>query len=591
MTDLQVQDGLNQLITEVNEAMNSSLGGGHTFAELAFTDVAMRYLASLDMTADQVVCDYSATVKGKDLRISGYAVGDNDGRLDLFITLYQGTGDIRKVSIADIKQCLVQVTHFLGSSIDGTLEQTMDRSNEAYELVSTIRASFDGLEDINVFVLTDAIFSNGRIKPINLGGKLVKVEVVDLQRLCNYLHGARPHEEIVANFMEMYSDPLPCVYVTQKSYGYDYAITAIPGEALRYLYELYGERLLEANVRSFLSQTGKVNKGIAETLKQSPERFMAYNNGIVMVAEELILGEAAAGGPGIAVLRGIQIVNGGQTTASIYFTKRKHPETDISRVRVPTKIIVLQSQDPVVEEALIADISRYSNSQNAVKQSDLSANHHFHVEMERLSKQVLCPDGIGKWFYERASGSYSTLLARQANTAAELSRLRKVVYPKNRVVGKTDMAKYLAIWDQKPYQAALGNQKNFERFMVSSVDQLIPDAAFFRKAIGIAILHKRLQTVFRQEFQAFQANIVAYTMAVLANRLGDRVDFQKIWNSQGISQKLEEQLIVWGRVVFETLQRSANGRMISEWAKKPECWEAVKAASFPAHDSSIPEIR
>jgi hypothetical protein len=133
-------------------------------------------------------------------------------------------------------------------------------------------------------------------------------------------------------------------------------MTAIPGEALYFIYEKFGARLLEANVRSFLSTTGKVNKGIRETLRTDPERFLAYNNGIVLIADEAQLGKTADGMPGILWLKGMQIVNGGQTTASIYFTKKKDPNADLRRVRVPAKLIVLRGLDEASEEGLISDI-------------------------------------------------------------------------------------------------------------------------------------------------------------------------------------------------------------------------------------------
>ncbi|AVT11033.1 AIPR family protein, partial [Paracidovorax avenae] len=128
-----------------------------------------------------------------------------------------------------------------------------------------------------------------------------------------------------------------------------------------------------------------------------------------IVADEMVLGKTSQGEQGIAWLKGLQIVNGGQTTASLYFTKKKYPDTDLSRVRVPAKIIVMKAHDSIKEEALVSDISRFANSQNAVRQSDLSANKPFHVEIEKLSRSVYCPDGVGQWFYERAAGSYNTL--------------------------------------------------------------------------------------------------------------------------------------------------------------------------------------
>ena len=242
---------------------------------------------------------------------------------------------------------------------------------------------------------------------------------MDIERLHRHWSEGKPRDELVVSFEEVCGSPLPCVYVPGENEEYDYALTAIPGATLRLLYERYGARLLEANVRSFLSQTGKVNKGIRDTLRDAPERFMAYNNGIVLIADEASLARAADGSMGLAWLKGMQIVNGGQTTASIYFTKRKHPDIDLSRVRVPAKVIVLHSHNPDAEELLISDISRYANSQNAVKVSDLSANKPFHVELEKLALSTYCPDGTSRWFYERAAGSYNVMLAREGDNAGQ----------------------------------------------------------------------------------------------------------------------------------------------------------------------------
>ena len=306
---------------------------------------------------------------------------------------------------------------------------------------------------------------------------------------------------------------------------------------------------------------------------------MAYNNGIVLVADEIRLGQTANGSPGILWLKGMQIVNGGQTTASIYFTKKKAPETDLRRVRVPAKIIVLHSDDPGSEEGLISDISKFANSQNAVKLSDLSANKPFHVKIEQLSLATYCPDGTSRWFYERAAGSYNTMLAREGTTPAKLRRL-KTDMPSSRKITKTDLAKFLTAWDRKPHLVSLGSQKNFERFMAGFADGddqteiLLPDVAAYKHMIAKAIIFKTAHKLIRPMFLAFQANITAYTVSLLSERLGDRLDLDRLWQQQAISTHLQEQVQVWAREVNETLNASASGRMISEWAKKPECWDA-----------------
>ncbi|MGZ4011064.1 MAG: AIPR family protein, partial [Flavisolibacter sp.] len=401
---------------------------------------------------------------------------------------------------------------------------------------------------------------------------------------------------LVVNFSEVSGGPLPCVYVPGEMTDYDYALTVIPGEALRFIYEKYGARLLEANVRSFLSVTGKVNKGIRDTLRNDPEKFMAYNNGIVIVTDEASLGKATDGSTGILWLKGMQIVNGGQTTASIYFSKKRNPGIDLSRVRVPAKVIILRSCDATIEEALISDISRYANSQNSVKQSDLSANKPFHVDIEKLSLSTYCPDGFGRWFYERASGSYSTMLIREGSTPARLRELKKAI-PSARKITKTDLAKYINTWECKPHIVSLGSQKNFERFMgmvseqeEQSLGQVI-DVLTYKKMVAKAILFKKAQALVRPMFPAFQGNIVVYLIALLSFRLGDKISLELIWNKQDISSELKRQLQVWASEVNDVLHRSAGGRMISEWAKKQECWDSVRNAIYSQTIDNIPEIR
>lgn len=424
----------------------------------------------------------------------------------------------------------------------------------------------------------------------------MKLEVMDIERLHRHWSEGKPRDELVVNFEEVSGGALPCVYVPGEAADYDYAMTVIPGEALRFVYEKYGGRLLEANVRSFLRATAKVNKGIRDTLQATPERFMAYNNGIVIVADEVHLGKTSDGGPGILWLKGMQIVNGGQTTASIYFSKKKNPEIDLRRVRVPAKIIALRSQDSITEEALISDISRFANSQTSVKLSDLSANKPFHVQIENLALSTYCPDGIGRWFYERAAGSYNTMLLREGTTPARLRQLKESI-PTSRRIIKTDLAKYLNAWAQRPDSVSFGTQKNFERFMADLTDNdadalpPLPDVPAYKLMVAKAILFKKAHALVRPMFQQAQANVAAYVISLLANRLGEKLDFDKIWLRQDISVELKAQIQKWAAEVNKVLHDSAGGRMISEWAKKPECWEAVRGASYTDPMQGIPEIR
>lgn len=596
---MELEEFLLQTRAEVKEAIADRLSGPageFPYEETIFTEVVMEHMSEVGMTFEPEACHYSATVGNARLRLSGYAVSEDADQLDLFVSLYDGSETITPVSDTETKTAAEQCLRFLGRCAEGRLATTMDQSNDAYRLALTIQESYPSLDQIRIYVLTDRQAKAKNFKAREIQGKTVKLEVMDIERLWRHWSEGKPRDELVVNFEEVSGAALPCVFVPGQPADYDYALTALPGEALRFIYEKYGARLLEANVRSFLSATGKVNKGIAETLKKTPERFMAYNNGIVLVADEMHMAQTDSGSPGIAWLKGIQIVNGGQTTASLYFTKKKSPETDLRHVRVPAKIIVLRTTDPAAEEGLIADISKYANSQNAVKLSDLSANKPFHVKVEQLSLTTYCPDGTSRWFYERAAGSYNTMLAREGNTPARLKKL-KVDIPSSRKITKTDLAKFLAAWDCKPHLVSLGSQKNFERFMATlatgdeALNLPLPDVISYKRMIAQAIIFKTAQKNIRPMFPAFQANIAAYTVSILSEKLGNQIDLDKIWQHQAVSVAFQEQIQAWAREVNELLHATSAGRMISEWAKKLECWDAVRKGPISAPLGNIPEFR
>jgi len=513
----------------------------------------------------------------------------------LFVSLYDGVDTLSPIADAETKTVADQCLRFLQLCAEGKMASKLDPTSEARSLAETIQSIYNGLDQVRVFVLTDKVAKAKNFKPRQIGKKSVHLEVMDIERLYRHMSEGKPRDELVVDFTQISGSALPCVFVPGQA-DYDYALAAIPGEALRYLYERYGARLLEANVRSFLSVKGKgVNAGIQKTLREAPDRFMAYNNGIVLVADEARLSNALDGSPGIAWLKGMQIVNGGQTTASLYFAKKKYPDTDLAQVRLPAKIIIMKIQDAAKEEALVSDISRFANSQNAVRQSDLSANKPFHVDIERLSLTVYCPDGVGRWFYERAAGSYTTMLAREGTTPARLRALKDTVPPARKLT-KTDLAKFVLAWDGRPDVVSLGAQKCFDRFMASMPSPEeggvapVLDSTAYKAMVAKAIIYKAVQKLVRPMFQAFQGNVASYTVALVSKLVGDQFKLDRVWTRQGLSAELLAQIGIWAIEVHEELLRTAAGRMISEWSKKAECSEVVLSASYSKVTEGIPEL-
>jgi len=586
---------LDDFFAETRGEIAAQMSDGAPFGELVFSDVVMQHLADAGMTFDPVVCHFQGKIANANLRLSGYAMSEDADQLDLFVSLYEGFESLSPIPDLDIKTAAAQCVRFLDLCAEGRIAEKLDPSSDVHSLALTIREIYDGLEQVRVYILTDGVAKSKSFQSRNVGGKLVKLEVMDIERLFRHRSEGKPRDELVVDFTDVSGSPLPCVFVPGETGDYDYALTAIPGEALRFVYEKFGPRLLEANVRSFLSVKAKgVNAGLQSTLRNAPERFMAYNNGIVLVADEMLLDRTADGSPGIAWLRGMQIVNGGQTTASIFFAKKKYADTDLSKVRVPAKIIVMKEQDPAKEEALVSDISRYANSQNAVRQSDLSANKPFHVDIERLSLSVYCPDGIGRWFYERAAGSYNTLLARDGTSPAKLRALKESV-PPSRKITKTELAKYAVAWGGNADVVSLGAQKCFDRFMAGMADMeakgtaFTPDVVYYKDVVSKALLFKAVHKTARPLVPAFLANVAAYTVAVISQTYGEAFNLERIWNKQGISPQLVKQIEIWAREVNDRLHETAKGKMISEWAKRPECRDAMFSQPFSSPSADIPE--
>ncbi len=585
-------------LRELQDDIKSQVSDEMPIEEYVFSDIVMNHLADAGMTYnDPVVCHYKGRAGNAILRLSGYSISEDEDQLDLFISLYEGVREIAYISETDTKTAVDQCLRFLTLCANGTMAAKLEDSSDERELAVKLQQIYDGLDQIRVFVLTDKVAKTKSFKPREINGKTVRLEVMDTERLFRQVSEGKPRDELIANFNEICGAPLPCVFVPGgEGEDYDYALAAIPAIALQTLYAKFDSRLLEANVRSFLSVKGKgVNAGIQNTLRHDPGRFMAYNNGIVVVADQIALVKSTSGSDCISLLQGLQIVNGGQTTASIFFTKRKFPETDLRRVFVPAKIIVMRTQDPAQEETLISDISRYANSQNAVKQSDLSANKPYHVAIEKLSRSVYCPDGVSQWFYERAAGSYNTLLSLSGNTPAKLKALKESIPPARRIT-KTDLARYLNAWDVKPDVVSQGTQKNFDKFMAeltASYGQDIPEptVADFKAMMAKAKIYRDAQKLMRPMFAAFQVNVATYTVSLLAQKLGDRIDLDRIWNNQALSPELMGQIATWAREVNDVLRESAQGKMVSEWAKRPECKAAVLGATYTAPGSNIPEVK
>ena len=567
--------------------------------ELVFAEMVMDHLAETGICEESVLCHWNGKIGNTKLRITGYALSADETALDLFISHYFGAEQLQDLADSDATTTASEGVRFLFRSAAGSLDAKIDPTHSIRDLVATIRSRWNDIDRLRVFVITDGKTKTKRFSNKEVHGKIVAIESMDMERLFRHTDG-KPRDELALSFMQSIGRPLPCVHVPDPDADYEYALTVIPGQLIRDLYLRFGSRLLEANVRTFLGNKKAVNKGIVETLRKEPEHFLAFNNGLVLVCDEAAFERADDGNLGLSFLKGLQIVNGGQTTSSIYFASRDDRSIDLSHVMVPAKIIILKGSQDEARERLICNVSRYANSQNAVKMSDLSANRPFHIQLEKLANETWCPDGATRWFYERAAGAYNVMLLRDGSTPAKRRKLQDTVSTKRKLT-KNDIAKYHEAWRAKPDVVARGGEKNFVLFMeaLDLVPDIVPnplDTTWYRAMIAKVILFKAIESIIKTKeakeiFRQGWVNIATYVVSVVADRLGDRLDFEQIWMRQGISTGLRELLWDWAIIVNSEFNRIAPGQQISEVAKRVDTWSKIRLADFSPPPSGIIELR
>lgn len=567
--------------------------------EIVFAEMVMEHVAEAGICDSPTVCHWNGKIGNAKLRITGYAVNSDEAGLDLFVTHYFGADELKDLRTSDAKATALEGVRFLFHAADGKLDTRIDPTHPVRDLVATIRSRWSKLDRLRVFLITDGRTKVKRLAAKEVRENMVTVEIMDTERVFRHTE-SKPRDELAVNLINATGQSLPCVHVADSDADYEYVLTAMPGRLIHDLYRRFGPRLLEANVRTFLGSRRAVNKGIVDTLRKEPEHFLAFNNGLVFVSDKAEFDRESDGSLRLSFLKGMQIVNGGQTTSAIYFATRDDRTIDLSHVWVPVKIILPKGSQDEAREHLISHVSRFANSQNAVRVSDLSANRPFHLQLEQLANDTWCPDGATRWFYERAAGAYNVMLLREGNTPARRRRLREMI-PVRQKLTKNDIAKYHEAWRKKPGQVAMGGEKNFAAFMAfldgepASVPNPL-DARWYREMIAKVILFKAVQSMTKtkaakQTFHQGWVNIATYVVSVVADRIGDQLDFDEIWVEQGISEGLHALLWEWAVLVNAEFNRIAPGRQFSEVAKRADTWREVRSAEFPMPQEPIRELR
>ena len=576
---------LNEKIVEFYEELQDEVStyikeNSPVSTNTAFKSLFISYLTEAGETfvSDCTLVDFKKD--GENMKLDGYAFNEYFRSLTLIVSKYQGKSKPEKVKKTEIDKLLKKVLKFYKTCGTDSFE-ALEESSDGYQAYEFIKKHKQDIETVKIILLTNDETVQYIPEDTRNGKVSISYDVWDIERLYQSVLGGQAVErQLVVKLKKKYSTSLPLIKVKGENDIYDCYIGVISGNLLARIYESEGQELIQKNVRSFLQATGKVNKGIKVSLANEPQMFMAYNNGISTVADSIVVENDLNDGDvvNITEITGWQIVNGGQTTASIYNAyKSKLP---LDQVNVQIKLSVIKQKDQA--EDIIHNISKYANSQNKINMSDFNANDTYHVKMERLSRSTPIPVIKGKstdyWFYERARGQYLVELNRQPTTAAK--REFKNRCPKKRCISKTVAAKCVMAYQGYPYIVSKGLETNFEFFSdkVSNGEFSEPSEQSYIEMISRVILFNSCDEVIKNlKFGGFKAQQDYYTVALIGKYHSDLINPQEIWNNQTINAETKILIEKLALFVWNHFQNpTVSGVNIGQWCKKEECWDLLQ---------------
>ncbi len=547
--------------------------------EEVFTEKMLDYLNDSNFTENAVPCRH----KGRGFKVDGYDMNSTENAIDIIVTLYDNDKDeIFKVAKLDITKTHKWARNFLNQSRIGSgLHDKLEDSAEAYDLAKLIHKNFKNLKIARIILITNGETGAIPAEIDKAGNMEITFQVYDFERLWRNISSGMKKEVITLDFGKEGLEPVPTISAYDGKGIYKTYISLIPGSLIRSLYNRYGTRLLERNVRAFLQARSKVNQGIRDTIIQTPNMFLAYNNGITVTAQEVVTITDDYGNEKITSIKDFQIVNGGQTCASLWHTSTKN-KAELKNVFLQMKLTVLNNPEMIDEIA--PKISKYSNAQNAVNTADFSANSPLHRNIEKVGNSIWAPDPTGgnrntKWFYERARGSYFETRALE-RTPAKI-KAWDIIHPRNQNFDKLVLAKIENTWRLLPYEVSLGGQKCFSKFTVyveeriAADNDIVVDEKYFKHLIAKIIIWKSTEKLInKQKMPGYRANIVTYSLSWILQHHPEIFNLNKIWNNQVIDHDLAAVINLVAYRIRNVITNVEGN--VTEYCKKVVCWEKVQ---------------
>lgn len=555
---------------------SAELNGVDFDEELAATII--EYIADTGEVNAPEICTFKKTRA----RITAYDYNDEAESLDLFY-LERADTLVGKINNGRVQQGFNYLMRFYNEAMGGVLlkEGEAEENGEIAQIVELIQSTKGKISQLRIYLLTDGLTDPAAIPAAvesDDDNFVIEYNVWDMQRIYQQHNIRAGKEKVEIDFPTTYNTELQCLKMSDQNPFVDAYLAIIPGKTLAKIYKQYQQVLLEKNVRTFLQFKGKVNKEIRRTLREQPDMFFSYNNGISTTASDIELKEVD-GVLYITRLFDWQIVNGGQTTAAIAASISDR-EVDLSKVYVPMKISVIRDKEHSNE--IVKAISTSANSQTAIKNSDFSANEPFLVDLENFSRSEWVPNGkskpICKWYFERTRGQYFDQLAQLSGFNEKSFRTE---YPKTQRITKTDVAKYETAWRQRPYDVCRGAEQNYKLYVADiKRDKPLVTAAYYKRIIAEGILFNTIDSIVRSKsLGGYKANMNAYIMASISVLSDENLDMTYIWENQKVQQDVVDKIEELIPIVWTHLTGASSGSQmqnVGEWSKRVDCWNKLK---------------
>ncbi len=590
---------INEIVTEAT--INGELTANSAFEY--FCDYLIR--AEVILTADRCFFEKQG------LRIDGYGGNpmDDDATLNLIVVDFcDQKHKVVPINRTEIDAINKRAVNFISKSLNPSFREELDITSEEFGLSDLISKTWDQIQKVKIIFITNKSLNvrNKEFDPIPVKGIYAEFVAWDINRFYNLMLSGREKEDLIIKLSE-YGGSITALNASSANNKFESYLCVLQGDILANIFKKHSSKLLEQNVRVFLQAKGKVNKGIRNTIEIEPNMFFSYNNGITATAshiEKEYNTRTEKGGMIITSITNFQIVNGGQTTASVHEALKRGFEKNLKDIQIQMKLSVIREQENA--EKIVPKISQFANSQNKVNHIDFTSNNKFHRDLEDFSRNTLAPPKTGtinetRWFYERTRGQYNQDKALLNSSSAK--KKFELTNPKNQKVTKDQFAIVINTFLCKPDLVSKGSQKCYVEFTQAftkkqdSQDEKknFFDINFFKYSMAKVLIFRRFDDLVKKAdwyAEGYKRNIVTYSIAKLIHTIKARnkvINYGKIWNAQNVNEELENTLMEIGELAVDHITNLAKRPTGSpantgEYTKSALCWELFQKVPYSLND-------